>query len=106
MLVPIALGAVALFALSQLGKKKAAPVANTITGPSGTPWAFAKVREGVDPSTKRQVQVFDLFLLPNGTPVVEYAQDVGTLKNTFLSSPLQANDPILLKALSDFQIAR
>lgn len=105
MLIPIALGAVALYALSQMSKKKAAPQAQTVTGPSGTPWAFAQVRSGIDPVTKKQTNVFDLYLLPNGTPVVEYAQTPDG-RNTFLSSPLQPNDPILAKAMSDFQIKR
>jgi len=103
MLIPIALGAVALFALSQMGKKKGPAQAQTVTGPSGTPWAFALVRSGTDPVTKKHTNVFDLYLLPNGTPVAEYAQtDDGTI--TFLSSPLQATDPILVKAKSDFRM--
>ena len=102
MLIPIALGAIALYAVSQMGKKKGPAQAQTVTGPSGTPWAFSLVRSGVDPVTKKQTSVFDLYLLPNGTPVAEYAQTSDGIQ--FLSSPLQANDPILVKAKSDFQM--
>jgi hypothetical protein len=104
MIAPLVLGAVALYALSQMGSKKTAPAqANTVTGPSGTPWAFALVRSGIDPVTKLKTDIFDLYLLPNGTPVAEYAQTPDG-KITFLSSPMQANDPILVKAKSDFQM--
>lgn len=96
MFVPLLLAGGALL---YLATRKKAPTgqAITVTGKSGTPWAVAPNR------SSGNVVVWDVFLLPNGTPVMEYAQTgSSTTTRQFLSSPLQATDPILVKAKADF----
>lgn len=96
MLIPIALG-LGAFLLYEHSKKKAAASgqAQTMTGKSGTPYAVAQ-----NARSTATTRVYDVFLLPNGTPVLEYA--VTGNARQFLSSPLQANDPILVRAKADF----
>ncbi len=94
MLIPIALG-LGLIYLATRPKKTGQ--ATTMTGRSGTPWAVAPNR------SSGNVVVWDVFLLPNGTPVMEYAETGSNTKTRqFLSSPLQSTDPILVKAKADF----
>lgn len=100
MLIPLILGGVAIYALAT-SKKPAqqSGQATTFSGASGTPWAVAPTRSGGG------VVVYGVYLLPNGTPVMEYSQtngDPGT--NAFLSSPFPGNDPTLIKAMSDFGV--
>lgn len=95
MLLPLALLGAGLYWLAT--RKKTTGQAITVTGKSGTPWAVAPNR------SSGNVVVWDVFLLPNGTPVMEYAQTgSNTATRQFLSSPMQANNPILIKAKSDF----
>ena len=94
MLIPLALGLGLLYLVT---RPKKTGQAITITGKSGTAWAVAPNR------SSGAVVVWDVFLLPNGTPVMEYAQTgSNTSTRQFLSSPLQASDPILIKAKADF----
>lgn len=95
MIVPLVLGGVALLYLAT--RKKTTGQAITVTGKSGTAWAVAPNRSGGG------VTVWDVFLLPNGTPVMEYSQTgSNTASRQFLSSPMPATDPILIKAKADF----
>lgn len=100
MIIPLlGLAALALYALHK--KKVASGQASTVTGISGTPYAVA-----VAPRSTSAVQIVDIFLLPNGTPIMEFAvtpPGVGG-KKQFLSSPMAATDPILKRARQDFAV--
>lgn len=100
MLLPLIAAGVAAVYFATRPKK--AEQAVTLTGKSGTAWAVATTRSGKDPMTGKMTTVKGVFLLPNGTPVMEYAATGGNEPRVFLSSPLQANDPILIKAKADF----
>ncbi len=102
MLIPIALALGAGFLLYEHSKKTAAAKgqASTVTGVSGTPYAVAQ-----NARSTAQTQIIDIFLLPNGTPIMEFAVTGGASgTKQFLSSPLQANDPILKRAKQDFAV--
>lgn len=100
MLLPlIALGAGVLYMAT---RPKKTGQAITVTGPSGTPYATAVVNSGIDPVTKLQSNVVDVYLLPNGTPVLRYEQVAATNARTFIMSNMAATDPILIRAKADF----
>jgi hypothetical protein len=101
MLIPIALG-LAAYALYEMHKKKVASgQASTVTGVSGTPYAVANAARSTS-----AVQIVDVFLLPNGTPIMEFAVTPPGVngKKQFLSSPMQATNPILKRARQDFAV--
>lgn len=102
MLIPIVLGGAAL--LYFVSKKKPpAAQAQTVTGRSGTPWAVAPTRSGTDPVTKKFTTIWTVYLLPAGTPIMDYSQ-VGDDKNSrqFVMSNRPATDSILMNAKADF----
>ena len=98
MLIPLALIAAGLY-LVATHKKAPANNAVTTTGKSGTPYAIAPNARST-PAT----QIVDVYLLPNGTPIMEFAVDTKTQTKTFLSSPMQANNPILQRARADLAV--
>lgn len=100
MLLPLIAAGVAVYLLATHKKKPEQAV--TLTGKSGTPYAVATTRSGIDPVTHLATVVKGVFLLPNGTPVMEYSQSGASAPRFFLSSPLQPNDPILIRAKADF----
>lgn len=96
MIVPLVLGALGLY---YLATRKKPGQAVTTTGKSGTPYAIATNARST-PGT----QIVDVYLLPNGTPVMEFAVDTKTGVKTFLSSPMQASNPILQRARADLAV--
>ncbi len=102
MVIPLILGGLALLYFAQ--KKKPAAQASTITGKTGVPYAVALNRQGTAGGVT--TSVYDVFLLPNGTPIMEYAvTQAGSnppSKAQFLSSPMAATNPILITAKADF----
>lgn len=98
MIIPLILGGAALLYFAT--KPKTAAQASTLTGKSGTPYAVALTREGTANGVK--TSVYGVYLIPNGTPIMEYSVSSGSPTRTFLSSPMQPNDPILVRAKSDF----
>lgn len=97
MIVPLVLGGVALVYLATRPKQNQA---TTFTGVSGTPYAIAK-----NARSTAQIQIMDVFLLPNGTPIMEFSVTGGVNgAKQFLSSPMQANDPILKRARQDLAV--
>lgn len=117
MLVPLILGGAALYYFATR-KKTAAPTtltglysqyagktfttpqpAVTLSGASGSLWGVSASRGGGG------TVVYALYLMPNGTPVLEFSQqNADPSTNAFLSSALAGSDPILAKAMSDFGI--
>lgn len=96
MFIPLVLGALGLY---YLATRKKSNNAVTTTGKSGTPYAIAP-----NARSTSTTQIIDVYLLPNGTPVMEFAVDVKSGKKTFLSSPMQANNPILQRARADLAV--
>jgi hypothetical protein len=97
MFIPLVLGGLALL---YVATKKKPGQATTMTGKSGTPYAVALSREGTTGGVK--TSVYGVYLLPNGTPIMEYAVSSNSPTRTFLSSPMKPTDPILVQAKSDF----
>lgn len=117
MIVPLILGGAALFYFATRGKKAAPSTltglyaqyagktfttpqpAVTLSGASGSLWGVSASRGGGG------TVVYALYLMPNGTPVLEFSQmNADPSTNAFLSSPMAGTDPILSKAMSDFGI--
>lgn len=98
MLIPLALAAGVLYLVATY-KKAPANNAVTTTGASGTPYAIAP-----NSRSTAATQIIDVYLLPNGTPIMEFAVDTASKQKTFLSSPMAATDPILKRARQDLAV--
>ena len=97
MLIPLVLAAGAIYLIAT--HKKPAPQAQTVTGVSGTPYAIAE-----NARSTPAVQIVDVYLLPNGTPIMEFAVTRATGVKQFLSSSMAATDPILKRARQDLAV--
>lgn len=98
MLIPLAIAAVGLYLVTRK-KTATTPQATTVTGVSGTPYAIAESTRST-PAT----QIVDVYLLPNGTPIMEFAVTRATGVKQFLSSAMAATDPILKRARQDLAV--